>query len=73
MYSFGCIIYELFNLSIYYDDKEYNKIKIDSNIYDNNWQEITNSLLKIEYNKRMNINQVYDIICNNFKNLDLSS
>ena len=33
--------------------------KIDSNIYKNKWQEIINSLLEIDYNKR--INQVYDI------------
>ena len=65
MYSLGCIIYELFHLCKYYDDKEYNEIKkIDSSIYNNKWQEIINSLLQINYNKRMNINKVYDIILN---------
>ena len=63
MYSLGCIIYELFHLSKYYDDKDYEEVKkIDSNIYDKKWQEIINSLLQTDYKKRMNINQVYDII-----------
>ena len=36
MYSLGCIIYELFNLSIYYDDKLYNEFKkINSKKYNN--------------------------------------
>ena len=62
MYSLGCIIYELFNLRKYYDDKENDEIKkIDSN-YNNKWQEIIDSLLQKNYNKRMDINQVYDII-----------
>jgi len=71
MYSLGCIIYELFNLSKYYDDKEFNQIKnIDDNIYNKKWQEIINSLLQSDYNKRMNINEVYDIINDmNYKNI----
>ena len=33
MYSLGCIIYELFHLSKYYDDKEDKEVKkIDDNI-----------------------------------------
>ena len=61
MYSLGCIIYELFNLSKYYDDKELNQIKtIDSNIYNNKWQKIIYSLLQRDYNKRMNINEICD-------------
>ena len=47
MYSLGCIIYELFHLSKYYDDifdKEVNKI--DDNIYNKKLQEIINSLLQ---------------------------
>ena len=65
MYSLGCIIYELFNFNIYYNDREYEEIKtIDSKKYNNKWQEIINSLLEINYNDRMNINQVYNIILN---------
>ena len=63
MYSLGCVIYELFNLSIYYNDREYEKIKkTDINKYNNKQQEIINSLLQIDYNKRMDRNQIYDII-----------
>ena len=68
MCSLGCIIYELLNLRKYYDDKENNEIKaINSKKYNNKWQEIINSLLEKDYNKRMNINQVYDIILNEIK------
>ena len=71
MYSLGCIIYELFHLSKYYDDKEYNQIKkLDCNIYNYRWQEIINSLLQTDYNKRMNINEVCDILNEiNYKNI----
>ena len=45
IYSLGCIIYELFNLSKYYDDFFIQEIKkIDYNIYNKKWQEIINSL-----------------------------
>ena len=41
MYSLGCIIYELFTVNIYYNDRLYNEIKIiDDNLYNHNWQEI---------------------------------
>ena len=71
MYSLGCIIYELFNLSKYYDDKEDEKVKkIDCNIYNKKWQEIINSLLQKDYNKRMNIKEVCDILNEmNYKNI----
>ena len=40
MYSLGCIIYELFNLSKYYDDFFIQEIKkLDDNIYNKKWQE----------------------------------
>ena len=65
MYSLGCIIYELLNLRKYYNDKTMNEIKkIDTDIYNIKWQEIINSLLEIDNNKRMNINEVLDIIFN---------
>ena len=63
MYSLGCIIYELFTLSKYYIDKFMYEIKqIDSNIYNNKWQGIINSLLQTDYNQRMDINQLYESI-----------
>ena len=65
MYSLGCIIYELFNLNIYFNDNIRHEVKkINLNLYNKKWQEIINSLLIIDFNKRMNINQVYDIILN---------
>ena len=65
MYSLGCIIYELFNLSKYYDDRLFEEVKsIDYKKYNNKWQEIINSLLQKDYNKRMDINGVYNIILN---------
>ena len=71
MYSLGCIIYELFHLSKYYDDIFMKKIKkIDFNIYNKKWQEIINSLLQTDYNKRMNIKEVCDILNEmNYKNI----
>ena len=60
IWSLGCIIYELFNLSIYYKDiirREFNK-KIDSNIFNNKWQILINSLLEPDYKKRFDIYQV---------------
>ena len=65
MYSLGCIIYELFNLRKYFNDILMKDIKtIDTNMYNNRWQEIIDSLLNQDYNQRMNIDQVYDIILN---------
>ena len=71
MYSLGCIIYELFHLNKYYDDKEDEEVKkIDYNIYNKKWQEIINSLLQKDYNKRMNIKEVCDILNEmNYKNI----
>ena len=53
IWSLGCIIYELFTLNIYYNDKIMNDIKkVNSDIYNNKWQELINSLLQVDYNKR---------------------
>ena len=63
MYSLGCIIYELFNLRKYFNDKEYNEINaIEPDIYNNKWKEIINLLLQTGYNKIINKNKVYNII-----------
>ena len=59
IYSFGCIIYELFTSHIYYIDKEENKIeKIDLKEYDKKWQELINLLLKKKYNQRPDIEEI---------------
>ena len=74
MYSLGCIIYELFNLRKYYDDNLMQEIKkLDPNLYDNKWQEIIDSLLKGNYNDRMDINEVYDILLNEINKNELEN
>ena len=63
IWSFGCIIYELFHLHIYYIDKFRNEIKkIDKDIYDYKWQELLDLILEIDNNKRIDINKVYNIL-----------
>ena len=52
IWSLGCIIYELFTLNIYTKDKFMNEIKeINSDIYNNKWQKLIDSLLQIDYKK----------------------
>ena len=59
LWSLGCIIYELFNLSIYFKDKFLDRIKkIDPDLYNYKWQGLIDSLLEKEYTKRLDINQV---------------
>ena len=68
LWSLGCIIYELFNLSIYYKDAIKRKIKIiDSSLYNDKWQELIDSLLEPEYNKRFDINQVNKFLIEDLK------
>ena len=69
MWSLGCIIYELFNLSVYYKDTIVRKIKtIDSKFYNNKWQELINLLLEPDYKKRFDIHQVNAFFKRRFKN-----
>ena len=73
IWSLGCIIYELFNLNIYFKDKFMDDIKkIDSNIYNDKWQALIDSLLQPDYKKRFDIYQVnqflVDELNNNHKN-----
>jgi len=65
IWSLGCIIYELFNLSIYFNDKISDDIKkINSDIYNNKWQILIDSLLQTIYQKRFNINQINQFLIN---------
>ena len=74
MFSLGCVIYELFHLSVYYNDKLGKTIKkIDKEIYNYKWQEIINSLLQPNYNQRMSIDKVYNIILNEIGINDLEN
>ena len=67
IWSLGCIIYELFNLSIYSKDKHENNIKkIDTKFYNYKWQELIDSLLQKDIPKRFNINQVNQFLKENF-------
>ena len=60
MYALGCIIYELFTLNQYYNDKWDNNVQeIESK--DPRWQELINSLLADEPNKRKSIDEVFKL------------
>ena len=72
IWGLGCIIYELLTLSVCFEskglygiiDKIVNKPhgKIDTNKYNHKWQDIIDLLLKKDYKKRPNINEVYNLI-----------
>ena len=72
IWSFGCIIYELFTLkvcfksnSIYgYIENIVNKEhgKIDLSKYNPKWQDLINLLLKKNYNERPDINKVHQLL-----------
>ena len=65
MYSLGCIIYELLTLNNYFEDKQMNIIqKIDTEKYNYKWQKLISDLLQIDYNNRLNIDQVFNILEN---------
>ena len=72
IWGLGCIIYELLTLNVCFEgkgiygiiDKIVNKPhgKIDTNKYNNKWQDIVDLLLKKDYKKRPDINEVYNLI-----------
>ena len=68
IWSLGCIIYELLTLNIYYIDKFKNDIQKINVVYNNNWQKLISLLLKYDYNKRLDINQIYNILENDINN-----
>ena len=68
IYSLGGIIYELFNLSIYFKDKISDEIKKINNIYNNKWQILIDSLLQSDYNKRFDIYKVIQFLENELNN-----
>ena len=73
IYALGCIIYELFTLDKYYIDKfiKEKNCKIDTSIYNIRWQKLIDSLLEKDYNKRPNIEEVYDYIIKDEKAREL--
>ena len=64
IYSFGCIIYELFTLNEYYIDKRIKEkdCQINVEVYNPEWQNLINSLLNKDYHKRPDIEQIYYFI-----------
>ena len=61
IYALGCILYELFTLNNYYDDKVDEALKkVDSDIYDQKWQKLIDSMLAIDYHDRPDIFEVLD-------------
>ncbi len=68
IWSLGCIIYELFNLSIYHLDKISNEVKSINENYNPKWQELLNLLFKIDFSERPNIYQIKEFL--NFNNLN---
>ena len=59
IYTLGCVIYELFTLNRYYNDKIYGKnCKINTEIYNPKWQELIDLLLKEDYHERPDIEEV---------------
>ena len=73
IYALGCIIYELFTLNQYYIDKviEEKECKIDLEIYNKKWQKLIDLLLKKDYHKRPNIDEVYNYLNKNEIILDI--
>ena len=74
IWSFGCIIYELFTLNVCFEskslfgfvDKIVNKPhgKINTKMYNSKWQDLIDLLLKKNYKNRPDINQVYELLIN---------
>jgi serine/threonine protein kinase len=63
IYSLGCLIYELFHLNLYLNDKMWNGVKkIDSELYNGKWQNLIDLLLKTESKERPNIEEVIQYI-----------
>ena len=58
IWSLGCIIYELFNLDIYYVNERLKEVKNINSFYNSKWQELIDSLLQINYKMRFDIFQV---------------
>ena len=78
IWALGCIIYELFTLNICFKTKSIygyvNKIvegnhgTIDIEKYNSKWQKLIDLLLKKDYKKRPNIDEVYNYLNNSLKN-----
>ena len=74
IYALGCIIYELFTLDKYYIDKfiKEKNCKIDTSIYNIRWQKLIDSLLEKDFNKRPNIEEIYNYIIKDDNEIELT-
>ena len=74
IYSFGCIIYELFIQNEYFIDKNIKEkvSQINSDIYNPEWQSLINKLLDKDYHKRPDIEEVYHLIQLIHKNISFN-
>jgi len=70
IWSLGAIIYELCTSNIYYENNTNGKI--NSSIYGVDLQNLIDSLLDKDYNKRPNIDEVYKIVEKSIKQYDES-
>ena len=61
IYALGCIMYELFTLNEYYDINNENE-KINTDIYNPKWQNLIDLTLNDNYNKRPDIEEIYNYI-----------
>ena len=63
LYALGCIIYELFTLNNYSDDKDSEEVKtIDLDIYDSKWQKLIDLLLDKNPENRPNVDGVFEYL-----------
>ena len=63
IYALGCIIYDLLTINEYYNVKNENPT-INTDIYNPKWQNIIDSTLNNDYNKRPNVEEIYNYIKN---------
>jgi len=59
LWALGCIIYELFTQNLYFYDKMRDKIQ---QIKNDKYQKLIDSLLQIDYKKRLDIEQIIDLL-----------
>jgi NIMA (never in mitosis gene a)-related kinase len=78
IWALGCIIYELLTLKYCFENAYDMCIKlnnnekygiIDNNKYNSKWQDLIDLLLKKDYNERPNIDEIYNFLIKEFKNI----
>ena len=77
IWAFGCIIYELLTLKIFFEDKKIHEFinknltkqtrKIDINKYNSKWKDLVDLLLKKDFKERPDIDKVYNYLNHELK------